>query len=277
MIPQSELAKSIFSKALVGKNVRELAQGRSDIHRVNPYNLTIKDGWNSRDTASVENQDHIDALALSIAEHGVQEPLTVYGEDGVLIVTDGHCRLLATYKAIETYGAEILTVPVKTELKGAGEPERLLSQIIRNSGKPLAPLESGRVCKRLTDFGWSIEAVAKKTAMSIAKVNSLLELHAAPQAIKDQINSGLVSPTLAASVIRKNGEIGAITILESAVSSAKERGKDKATLKDTGSVSLRKLLKNAFDESEIDDDDDSLVLVKMPLDYWNKIKDELKL
>lgn len=275
-VPQSDLARSIADQAKSGDTIKTIAVGRSDIFRVNPFSIHIKDGWNCRDMDSVENQEHIDATARSIAEYGVREPLTVYSQDGMLWVSDGHVRLTATFRAIEVYGAEILTIPVKTEPKGSTEEDRLLSQVIRNSGKPFSALEQAKLAKRFSDMGWTIDQIAKKWTVSIAKINSLLDLNAAPVEIKQMINNGTVSTTLAQSVIRESGELGAVKILGDAVESAHKEGKSRVTAKDTGAVPLKKLVKAALECSEIDYEE-CPVIIKMPLSEWEKIREALKL
>jgi ParB/RepB/Spo0J family partition protein len=272
-----ELFNTIKAQAAEGTSLKTLAVGRSDMFRINPFNLHIRDGWNSREE-SVENAEHIDNLAQSIAEMGVLEPLTCYLDDGKLYITDGHCRLKATYRAIEVYGAEIVSIPVKTEPKGSSEADRLLSQIVRNSGKPLSQLELGSVCKRLQGYGWTVEQIAKKASISLARVGQLLQLHAAPEAIKERINAGEVSATLALNVVRSNSDKDAVAIIDNAVEKAKSNGKSKATAKDTGSVSIRKLMTETFDNAHIDDGDgfDDRVQVLIRREDWEKIVAELK-
>ena len=65
---------------------------------VNPYILTIKDGWNSRNMNAQENIDHVEWLAKSIAVEGVREPLKSIPKTENLSLSDGHSRLLATFK-----------------------------------------------------------------------------------------------------------------------------------------------------------------------------------
>jgi ParB-like chromosome segregation protein Spo0J len=130
---------------------------------------------NSRQINTPENQAHIDELAQSIAMHGVITPLTVYWENGSAVLTDGECRLLATFRAIEVYSAPVHTVPVKIEPKGANEADRLLTQIIANSGKPFNAIENGAVYKRLLAFGWTMAQVAQRAGISVSKISDTLD------------------------------------------------------------------------------------------------------
>jgi len=264
--PNSDMARQIRKAAddrLAGERkqggIKDLADGKTDIFRVNPYLIRVKDGWNSRDPNDTANHAHIDLLAQSIAENGVLEAVTVFWEGGAPTLTDGHCRLLATFRAIEVYGADVRTIPAKTEVKGADEAQRLASQIIRNSGKPLSALEMATVCFRLTGYGWAEKDIAKKAGLSPSRVGQLLELHAAPAEVKRMVAAGEVSATLVRDVMRKNDQDGAAAAreLKDAVTKAKDKGKSKATAKDAGMAkginALKQELRGIFAKAEIND------------------------
>lgn len=231
--PVSDVAIALHGEATnkTGTNIKHIAVGRSDLFRLNPFSIKVRDGWNSRDLANPENQEHVEMLAKSISEIGVQEPLTVYMDGETPILTDGHCRLAATFHAINHLGADIKSVPVKTEARGADERDRLLSQLVRNSGKRLTPLEQGSVFKRLIDLGWSEAQIAAKTGTNVQLVAKYLDLRAAPIEVQDMVTRGEVSATLAISVLADQGATKATEMLTAAVNDAKSAGKRKATAK----------------------------------------------
>lgn len=213
--------------------IADIARGRSDLYRIDPRTLVVKDGWNCRDVDfDPVNSDDL-ALALSIAANGVKEPLTVTWQEGKAVVTNGHRRRAAALYAAEHLGAEILTVPVRTEDRHTNEADHVFSQIVRNSGKPLSPIEQGRVFKRLVGLGWSESDIVAKSGMSAVWVRQLLDLQAAPAAVTDLVKEGKVSATLAAERLKKSkgdGEAVAKELTE-AVEKAKSEGKDRATAK----------------------------------------------
>lgn len=211
----------------MGTALKELAKGRSDIFNLAPRDIHVKEGWNARSTDDPDNEAHVAALALSIAEVGVMEPLTVFREDGKIYVSDGHCRLAATLRAIAA-GAPITAVPVKTEGRGASEVDFVFSQISRNSGKPLSPFEQGHVYKRLLAFGWPVGDIAKKSGKSESHISSCLDLQGASPAIRNLVSTGKVSPSLAMKVMRGKGE-QAEDVLNNAVDAATQQGKARAT------------------------------------------------
>lgn len=237
------------------EGIKGVAVGRIDIYRMAPADLHVKDGWNAR-VVNFNRADPEDlGLAQSIAEVGVKQPLTVYWENGKAYISDGHRRHGAAIYAIEHLGAEIKSVPVQTEERYSSEADRVFSQIVRNSGKPLSPIEQAKVFKRLIDLGWSEKDIAEKSGLNRAWVVELLELNAAPQAVTSLVRSGKVSATLAITTLRKNKGDGekAATELSEAVEAAQEQGKTRATAKHLGErkPSLKAELKDMFSETPI--------------------------
>lgn len=214
--------------------LKALAEGRQDMYRIDPRLLNVKEGWNARDIKTTENAEHIDMLAQSIAEVGVKEPLTVYMEGDKVYIEDGHCRYFGTMRAIEHYGAEIKTVNVKTGDRYATEGDRIFSQIVRNSGKRLSPMEQSTVFKRLIDFGWDEAMIAKKSGISGKWVKDLLNLSAAPEAVKKFVRDGKVAPSLAIETLAKSKDgKEAAEKLKAAVTTASAAGAERATKKHT--------------------------------------------
>lgn len=230
-------------------NIKTVATGRSDLFRVPPDQLHIKEDWNSRNDNDPENEAHIDNLARSIAEVGVKQPLTIYQDAGTFYVSDGHCRLKAVRRAIER-GAEIKTVPVQMEDRYSNEADRVFSQIVRNSGKPLAPLEMARVFKKLLGFGWTVAEISQKSGINTGWVKDCLELQASAAEIQEMVSTGRVSATLAIERLKTDGDKAAGTLAK-AVATAEAQGKTRATKKHivpyagkpkTGRERLRELL-----------------------------------
>lgn len=256
--------------------IKDVAVGRSDIFRLPIDKLTVKAGWNCRDRDFDPTDEADVALAISISNVGVREPLTVVWEDGAAVITNGHRRYAATRYAIENLGAEIASVPVKTEDRYASEGDRVLSQIVRNAGKPLSPIEQARVFKRLIDLGWVEQDIATKAGLSTTRVRQLLNLHAAPEAVTDAVRSGQVSASLAIHVLgdaKGDGEAATKTI-QKAVETAAAAGKARATAKHISRpserLSLKEQLREVFDASTVDDKLDELdaYVVIIPAAQW---------
>ena len=262
------------------QGLASISQGRSDMFRLDPTVIRVKDGWNCRDLSAADTQDHIASLALSIAEIGVQEPLTVYWEDGQAWLSDGHCRLAATMHAIQC-GAEIKTVPVKSEARHANEADRLFSQIVRNSGKPFSALESARVYRKLVDFGWTQAQIAAKAGISAPRVSQVLELLTMPVTVQEMVSQGKVSAHMALTTVQEHNGAKAVQVLQDAVVVAEQEGKTRASPKHV--VGLKKpsalsIVKSCFENASYDDETKKGCTVVVFTDaQMNLLREALKL
>lgn len=259
-----------------------ISEGRSDLFKIDPRKIEIKEGWNSRDMADPENIAHVDMLAQSIVEIGVREPITVNWEGGKAYVTDGHCRLLATMRAINQYKAEIKTIMVKTEDRYSNEADRVFSQIVRNNGKPFSAMEKAKVYKKLIDMGWQQGDIAKKEGVTSGRVSQILGLLTLPEPIKQMVVAGQVSPTMAVQTVRASGGDGtkAEQDLKAGLAVAAETGKGKvtATFMPAGEkINIKSAMQEAFEFADIDDSDEEVIVVKFPADKWAIVSKILEL
>lgn len=257
-----------------------LSEGRSDLLKIDPRKLNVKRGWNTRDMNDPANVDHIDKLALSIAEIGVKVPLICYWEDGKAYVSSGHCRLAATLQAIEVHKADVKTVPVIIDDRYSNDADRIFGQIIHNEGKPFTPLEKAKVYKKLLDLGWEQGDIAKKEGVSQGRVSQILDLLKMPEPVKAMVTAGQVSPSLAAQVVNAAATpTAAEQALKAGLEAAKADGKDKikpAHLEGTTVAqkpNIRTVVHEALDSSDVDDDALDFVIIKMPSDQWKKLRD----
>ena len=220
--------------------IKELALKRSDIFYVDPRVLKIKDGWNARGKDDPENKEWIMTLARSIASVGVQDPMIVYQDAGEYYLVDGHCRLAATFIAINTFRADIKAVPIRTQGRSVDEGDRELTQLLTD-GKPKTPYEAGIIYKRLEGFGWSVDKIAERSGRSVASINAALDLQGAPVQVQKLVASGRVSATLATETLRKEGAAKATATLNDAVDVATQKGKARATKADIGEAPVQRL------------------------------------
>jgi len=259
-----------------------LAEGRSDMFRVDPRKINIKAGWNGRDMSAPENQEHVDQLARSIAEVGVKEPITVYWENNQAYVSDGHCRLLGAMRAIEHYKCETLkTILVKSEDRHSNEADRIFSQILRNSGKPFTQLEQAKVFKRLLDLGWQQQDIAKKAGLSNGRVSQILDLLTLTEAVKNMVIAGQVSPTMAVQTVKAaSTPTAAEEALKNGWATAQAAGATKVKpshMEGEVKINVAKAVKDAFEYADVDDSDDEVVVVKFPVDKFEVIRKLLEL
>jgi ParB family chromosome partitioning protein len=292
--PKSEIAQRLAEEAKAQSvklelgdkkagTLRILSSGRGDLFQINPYLIRIREGWNSREANSPDNIEHVDNLARSIAEIGIQQPLSVMLDGDTVFVTDGHCRLLATFRAIEEYGAEIKSIPVRAENRFATEADRVLSQVVKNSGKPLTVIEMGAVFVKLVGFGWTPAQIAAKVGFKTpARVSQILDLMAnSSDSIKSLVASGQVSATLASEVLRENGNHSeeAEQVLSEAVENAKAEGKTKATAKHIAEkASPKAAMKTIFESAKtIIEPGEKTTTITMPTEFWEQISKLFKI
>jgi len=267
--------------------IASIAEGRSDLHKINPAKIKVKANWNGRDFNEPTNLQHVEELALSIAEIGVRQPLTVSWENGEAWLSDGECRLRAIMLAISR-GAEIKTVPVILEDRYSNDADKLFSQIIRNSGKPFSQMEQARVYKRLVDMGWQQGDIAKKAGISAARISQILDLLTMPEPIKQMVVEGKVSPSMAMATLKEHNGAKATRVLQDAVAVAEAEGSQRALPRhveaspepeakppaNKRSLGLVAAVKAAFDAvtTEIDDEDDSVITIRMTVETWDMIR-----
>lgn len=271
--------------------IKDIMKGRYDVYRLNPRDLKVKEGWNSRDLSDPANADHVDRIAQSMASEGVKNiPLTAYREGEDFFVEDGHCRREGALLAIEKYGAPAdLTLPVQLSEKDATDEDRILSQIVRNSGKPLTALEMATVYKKLSEAGMSNGDIAKRAGVSRVYVGQLLELIAMPEKVLEPIRKGSVSPTLAIQIMKDNeGDAKATAkAIKDAISVATKAGKDKATAKHVKAAKeggtepkpkrakpvdvAREILDRADFSTGTDENDEALVILAMTPGDWETL------
>lgn len=264
--------------------IASLAEGRTDVYSVDPRKLHVKEGWNSRDFSDPSNITHIDDLAQSIAVKGVLQPLTVYFEDGKAYISDGECRYRAALRAIEHYKSELKTVPVRSEERYANEPERLLNQFIRNSGKPFSAIELSNHFKRLLGLGWQAKDIAGKAGMTQARVSQILGLQTLPEPVKHMIVQGQVAPSTAVALVKEVGATEAEKQLAQGWATAQAEGKDKVLPRhiepvstpgqawgNAPSQSLKVLVRDAFNESTISEPVDGIVTIRMSEEDYDRI------
>lgn len=266
--------------------IAQFSEGRSDVHRVDPRKLFIKPNWNMREE-SAELEAHVDMLAQSIAEIGVKEPITVRMEDGKLWVINGHCRTRATMRAIEHYKADIKTVPVQAEDRYANEADLVLSQIVRNSGKPLTTMEQAKVYKKLLDMGWNQADISKKVGLTNGRISQILDLLTMPPSVQAAVVAGHVSPSLAQQTVKAaETPAQASEALQAAVDKASAEGRkvkpaDLPNTPPTPSANFKTQIKQAFENSDIDCSDEALqsgvITVSMPVEDFEVIRKLLEL
>ena len=193
--------------------------------------LLVKEGLNRR----VDYGD-IEALATQIEAVGaVLEPIIGIKhptEPGKLLVTDGHRRLKAL-KLLHNEGRckDIVEVPFDYEKldKRKGElKDFLITQVIRNSGKPLTAYEEAVVFQdMLSDCGMTQKDICGISGYSAAIVSERLSLLKVDGEVLAYAQDNGVAPSATVVAVRtaKGDSARTQEIIEEAVSQAQAEGK----------------------------------------------------
>ena len=257
-------------------SIKEIATSKRDVYMVHPSEIHEKDGWNVRDETA-EYLEHIDNLALSIAEIGVREPLKCYMENDVLYVSNGHSRLRAVTHAEKTFGIEIKAIPVLLEDRLSNDADRVLTLLTSNSGKPLTRMEKAKVYKRLLNFGWSMKEIANRSGVDISTVSSTLEINIIPEAAKELIRDGKVSASLALEAV-KEGKLDELTAKASKTDGriTRQRVDGVERAKRGSKTGVREIIEAAFDTIEYDESGENVNL-RLTSAQWRSMLRLLKL
>lgn len=227
-------------------NMKAAMQGstKSDLYKVERQYLHIADGFNVR-VHDADYKAHVRYLADSMKENGFMQdkPLAGYVAEldgkNVIIITDGHTRLTA-YDLAVSEGMDTFPLPVVTKPRGTSMEDLTIALVTSNSGRPLTPYELGLVVKRLVGYGMETKDIATRIGKGKAYIEGLLDLVAAPKALREMVTSGKVSATLAVETLKKHGAKEAAKMLGQGVKAATASGKDKVTKKVVKKVAEKK-------------------------------------
>jgi ParB/RepB/Spo0J family partition protein len=196
--------------------------GRSNVWKVRYAQLTVREGFNAR----IDLGD-IDQLADSIAENGVERALNVIrGEGDTFELIDGHRRHTAIGVAIKAgkIDASAFDIPVLIADKNMSELDRVAMMARANDGKPFTAIEEATLYQRMKDGGMSVADICKAVGKSNMHVRKHFDLMAAPTEVKDALQGGQITRTLALSIsgAARKGKINAAELVAQAVAGGKE-------------------------------------------------------
>lgn len=217
---------------------------RGDILNIDPRNVVIVDGFNSR------RDFDIDVLKDQIkAQGGVLNPISVIpfknedGEEKYRLV-DGERRVRAMLSLIEDGYTDVMRIPAIKVSKVKNDTELLIEQLVRNEGKRFSDYENAIAFAKFRDVSlFTLTEIAEKVYGNTNKVGyisqclALLEL---PDDIQKKLANGEISPNAVRDITKavKNTDEQVKTVND-AVDAAKAKGKKKATSKDIVSENVK--------------------------------------
>lgn len=179
---------------------------RFDAFRIDPRQLQIEPGYNVRDLTTPDAIAGLHDLKREIiAQGGVKTALTVRIKGEGVYIVRGHRRHAATMLAIAE-GHNIVSIPANPEDTGSNEESRVIDLVTSNSGKPLTPLESAEVMRRLIGFGNTDDMVMQKTGWSRGTIDGYKVLLGATVEVREMVRAGEVAASTAVAAIKSNGD-----------------------------------------------------------------------
>lgn len=247
LVQQAERALEFKAELVAGNQSRLLSaiavERDGQAWRVELGDLRILPDFNIR-IKDASYYAHVEYLANSIIENGYYPESSISGYLGlegkklVIYVTDGHCRIEGVKLAIER-GALIKDLPLVLKDKSTTMEDLTVGLAQSAGGKPLRPIELSIIVKRLENFGWKPDKIAKRLCISPEYVGQLLTIAGAPQSMRESIESNDTSLAVGLYYIRNFGS-DAPAAMRKAIEAVKAQGKKKLTFKDVPIQTLKK-------------------------------------
>ncbi|WP_300658486.1 hypothetical protein [Hydrogenophaga sp.] len=196
--------------------------------------IRVIEGFNVR-IQNAALQAHIASLADSMLSEGfkLEHPLSGYvareGDESIIYISDGHCRLQGFDKAVSE-GADLDRLPVVVNTQQHDIAELSVVVVRSATSKPLEALEKAALVKRLKLYGWDEKRISARCGFTTTYVRDLLALIEAPVQVRELVQDNKISATAALQAMAKHGEKAAEKITEG-LQAAEARGKTRVTSK----------------------------------------------
>lgn len=163
-----------------------------DLNLIDPDLNQVRD----RDSEGF-SQESIEALAQSIEECGLLEPIIVRpnpDHDDRYIIVLGERRYRASCFLRDNRGGASTIKAIVRNYDNIDEAQKHSQQIVENfQRKDLDTLELARSIKRLVDYGYSVTKLAKKIGLERSKVSTYLGISELPQFVQDLYDTKQIS------------------------------------------------------------------------------------
>jgi hypothetical protein len=192
-----------------------------------------------------------DSLRQSILAEGIKVPLHVYDD---MTVASGNRRLFNIGLAIHSGDWPTdRPIPYLVVPRPANQAEGVIRRLNENEARQFTATEQGRAFVKLRAAGLNNVQISARTPFSSMHIGNMLTLADAPTSVKDAVENGGMSATLAVEVLRAHGE----GVLLAAVALANDSGKAKATQRHVDAIlASRTMTKPAVPTPNTADDDD---------------------
>lgn len=191
----------ISSSSIAGQASKTAARKFEGVKRTNAFTVALSsvieiEGFNAR-MDSVENAEHIDAMARSFAAGSQPEPIRVTpveledGRQGFKLY-DGHCTTRAIHRANSVYGAEITEVSARIESLSEAEQRKAIA--LTNRQKKLNMIERGKLYSDMRDIdGLTQMEIAEALGVNQTEVSNCINAFEMPESLKNLVARGIMS------------------------------------------------------------------------------------
>src|SRR5574341_227475 len=182
----------------------------------------------------------LEALAADIKQNGIRVPVEIREienpmSENILCLVDGHRRI----EAIIATESDDYLVPVQFERKDSKPIDRLISMFVRNTGKPLEPMEECDLFQRMLAEKWRPKDIAKKIGRTVDFVQGRLDLAKATPDVKEGVRTGKISTGTARKLSKKPKEEQDKAAKAARNTAGGKRAKSKAAKAAAGVKSMR--------------------------------------
>jgi ParB family transcriptional regulator, chromosome partitioning protein len=137
--------------------------------------------------------EHIAALAASIVERGLIQPITLRPNGDRFMIVAGECR----FRAHQRLGRET----IRAEIVEITDAEMQLRAIVENlQRRDMHPLEEARAFQFLLDRGWTLPRIAQDLGVSRSLIDNRLDLLKCTSEIQRLVDGGSLSAAMAQAI-----------------------------------------------------------------------------
>ena len=180
----------------VHQREKKIFQGKLDIFILDDENRDVQ--W-----------DLVKEYARTIPTKGVEKPLltkAVKQEDGTnkYLIIDGQHRILAC-REVEKNGESYGWIPFTVDNSINNETRQIL-MLRRNTGASMSTYDEAKCYKKLIDFGWTREEIAKESGKTTSHISQVLPLTSVPKKAEKMLKNGQISSTLLLHVLARHND-----------------------------------------------------------------------
>ena len=170
------------------------AAKRADLVKIALEELHVEPDFNAPESYG-EWEERVEGIIAHLAAGGTLPPLEVRDRtEGGKFIVDGHARreayVRAAARGVPVHDPKDGRVYVLTIPFVGNDADRHLRIITSAEGRTLTPLQTAAILKRLRNFGWGLDDIAKRIGRSAERVRQLLMLGDANSDVQQMVQSG---------------------------------------------------------------------------------------